>query len=337
MHRTTFYILVIVALAISACSSLPSGGQQTSPTNPEPTQSPLIKVRLPVGYVPNIQFAPLYVAMDKGYFESYGIDLELDYSLETDALTLVGAGELQFAVVSGEQVLLGRAQGLPVVYVMAWYEDYPVVVAAMAEQGIHTPEDLAGKRIGLPGLFGANYIGLRALLSAAGLQESDVTLDSIGFNQVEALVAGQEQAIVGYASNEPVQLRAQGYDIDTILVADYVQLASNGLITNEKTLAENPGLVEGMVKALSLGISDAIENPNAAYTSSLKYIEGLAQADTSVQKEILVTSIEFWTMDPVGFSDPAAWKNMQDLLLEMDLLEEPLDLDKTFTNDYIEE
>ncbi len=83
-----------------------------------------------------------------------------------------------------------------------------MTVVAKSEQGIRTPQDLAGKRIGLPGLFGANYIGLRALLSSAGLAESDVTLDSIGFNQVEALVADQDQAVVGYAANEPIQLRA---------------------------------------------------------------------------------------------------------------------------------
>jgi NitT/TauT family transport system substrate-binding protein len=116
-----------------------------------------------MGYIPNIQYAPFYVAVEKGYFADEGIEIEFDYSFETDGVALVGAGELPFAVVSGEQVLLARAQGLA--------RGVVCVVSAISDLGGREPElninraaDLKGKKIGLPGLFGANYIGLRALL-----------------------------------------------------------------------------------------------------------------------------------------------------------------------------
>ena len=124
------------------------------------------------------------------------MDIEFDYGFETDGVALVGAYELQFAVVSGEQVLLARAQELPVVYVMAWWQDYPVAVTAKSEHGIQTPADLAGKEIGLPGLFGASYIGLRALLDAESIRlELDKATDARGdLNDLRRFIIDEEEA-----------------------------------------------------------------------------------------------------------------------------------------------
>ena len=324
IRRWILFFVLLFSLVLPACSR----------ATPTPTAA-LIHVRLPVGYIPNIQFAPFYVAIDKGYFRQAGIELDLDYSTEIDGVALTGANDVQFAVASGEQVLLARAQNLPVVYVLAWYQNYPVAVASKQSENIHTPQDLKGKRIGIPMLSGASYIGLRALLNAGGLKESDVTLDAIGFNQVEALATDQEQAAVVYVANEPIQLRAQGFDINVMRVADYAQLAANGLITNETTITKNPALVQAMVDATRRGIADVIANPAEAYEISKKYVDTLAQADPTIQKEILSTSIQLWTANTIGQSDPKAWDNMQKVLLDMKLLASPLDVSRAFTNQFI--
>ena len=325
MLRKMICLLILSVLGLSACGR----------PAPSVASGSLVHIKLPVGYIPNIQFAPLYVAIDKGYFKDAGLEIEFDYSLETDAVSLVGANNLQFAVVSGEQVLLARAQGLPIVYTAAWYQQYPVAVVSKAGGGMLKPADLKGRKIGLPGLYGANYIGLDALLFSAGLSEKDVTLDSIGFNQVAALAADQEQAVSVYTTNEPVQLQAQGYKLDEIRVADHVQLASNGLITNEDTIAKHPELVRSMTAAFLKGLADTIADPAGAYTISKKYVPDLAQANESTQKEILSRSIDLWKAPRLGYSDPQAWQNMQDTLLKMGLLKAPLDVNKAFTDQFV--
>ena len=325
MFRKLVLITFGMALVLSACANL-------QPTN---EAGALTHVRLPMGYIPNIQFAPFYVAVEKGYFREAGIELEFDYKFETDGVALVGAGELPFAVVSGEQVLLARAQGLPVTYVAAWYQQNPVSVVAKSELGILVPQDLKGKKIGLPGLFGATYVGLRALLFEAGMSESDVTLDAIGFNQVELVVAGQQDIVVGYAENEPIQLRAQGIAVTEMRVADYVQLASNGILASEKVITEDPELVRAFVGAFLKGLTDTIANPDEAFSMSASSIPNFADLDSDVQKQILETSIEQWKAERLGYSDPQAWENMQNVLLDMGLITEKMDLNKAFTNEFV--
>ena len=322
-----FFLTLLVVLLLSSCGGL-TGSEQTS--------GELTHIRLPMGYIPNVQYAPFYAGVEEGFFAEEGLEIEFDYSYETDGVALVGANELQFSLVSGEQVPIARAEGLPIVYVMAWYGQYPIAVVAKSEQNINSPADLAGKSIALPGLFGANYVGLRALMGYAGLEEKDVILESVGFNQVEVLAADTSEVIVGYVANEPVQLTAQGYDVDLLLVSDYLELVSNGLITNQTTLVEDPELVRRMVSATLKSIQFAVENPDQAYQHCFKYVEGLEDADQEVQMEVMESSLALYQTDPYGYSNPQAWENMQEVLLEMGLMKEHINLSEAYTNDFIQ-
>ena len=325
MFKKLVYLMLGLALSLSACGSSQGGNEAEI----------IRKIKLPMGYIPNIQYAPFYVAVDKGYFAEEGIEIEFDYSFETDGVALVGAGELPFAVASGEQVLLARAQELPVVYAFAWYQQFPISIISAPELNISEPADLKGQKIGLPGLFGANFIGLEAVLFSANLTADDVTMDAIGFNQVEAYASGQTDIVVGYAANEPIVLAAQDFKLNELRVADYVQLTANGIVSNEKTIANEPELVKGMARAFARGIADTIANPDEAYTISLKYVENLKDQDKAVQMQVLETSIEFWQAERIGFSDPQAWENMNNLLVKMELIPAPIDLSKAFTNEFI--
>ncbi len=322
-RKIILFSLVILSLVLTSCAA----GQQTS--------GALTAVKLPLGYVPNVQFAPLYVAIEKGYFKDEGIDVSLDYNMETDSVALMGAGQLQFAIVSGEQVLLGRSKGLPVVYTAAWYSNFPVGVIVDPDKHVTEPADLKGLNIGLPGTYGANYIGLRALLAAGGLKESDVTLNSIGYTQAESFLSGRVDAASIYAANEPVILESQGVPFTLLRVSDYTSLVANGLATNEKTIKDHPELVRGMVRALLHGIADVAANPEESYAISKKYVENLGKADEAVQMAVLEKSMEFWQSDRPGYTDPAAWQNMQDLLMDMGMLEKPVDLSSVYTNDFL--
>ena len=331
MRKLTLWGLVLL-LAV-ACTGAPNTPTVTPPASATGTAAPLRHIRLPMGYIPSVQYAPFYVAVERGYFAAAGIELEFDYSFETNGVQLVGAGELPFAIVSAEQVLLARGQGLPVVYAFAWFQKFPVAIIANADSGITTPADLAGQRLGTPALEGASYIGLLALLAAAGVPPDAVTIEVVGFNQVPALTAKQVDAVVVYTNNEPIRLAAEGQQLNTIQVSDYASLAANGLLTNEDTLANDPELVQGFVTALLHGLQDTIADPTAAYAITKGYVEGLT--DDALEQQVLAATIPLWQSDHLGFSQPAAWETMQPTLLNAGLLAAPQDLAQVYTNPFV--
>ena len=50
---------------------------------------------------------------------------------------------------------------------------------------------------------------------------------------------------------------------------------------------------------------------------------------------MLARSIDLWKADRLGYSNPDAWSNMNDLLVKMGPLPAPLDVSKAFTNDFV--
>lgn len=239
-------------------------------------------------YIPNVQFAPVYVALEKGYFADAGLNVTLQSGDEPDGINLIAANQLQFGFASGEQVIAARAQGRPVKFVYEWFQKYPVGVLVTKESGITTPAELKGKTIGIPGLYGASYTGVTALLAANGLTERDVTLQSIGYSAPQVICVGGVQASVIYVNNEPLQVQDrinQGdcgsvTGITVFPVAAAADMVSNGIVTNEETIANEPELVTTLVTAYDHALRDTIQNPAEAYLLSAKYVDGLPLPDS---------------------------------------------------------
>ena len=316
-------------------SLLVVGGCTSAAPTPTPSASPPLEhIRLPMGYIPNIQFAPFYVAVERGYFAEAGIEVEFDYSFETDGIQLVAAGKLPFTVASGDQVILARAQGLPVVYVTEWWQRFPVAVVALADSGIASPADLVGRRVGIPEMFGASYIGWQALLSANGLPADQINLEAIGYSQVPSLTEGRVDAAVVYANNEPMLLTQEGYDVNLILVADYADLVSNGLVASEQVIRERPELVRAFVRAFLRGVADTLSDPDAAFEISTRYVEGLSD-NAALGKAVLQASLPYWQAEQLGHSDASTWERSLEVMRQAGLLDRSLPVDELFTNAFL--
>jgi NitT/TauT family transport system substrate-binding protein len=283
------------------------------------------------------------VADKQGYYAAEGLKITFDYNFETDVVQRVAQGTVQFGMASGDSVLLARAQGLPIVSVAASSQRFATVFFSKADANIKTPADLKGKSVGIPGHYGASYIGLLALLYANNMKESDLNIQDIGFAQVAALTEDKVQVASGYGNNEPVQLDQQGIKVNLIKVADFYPLASDGIITAEALIAGQPEAVRGFVRATLKGMQDVIANPDAAFATALEYIPELKSADAKtqqLQRKVLQETLPYWQSDAttqqgLGYSDIKNWEATHKFMRDSSLLKSDVDLSKAFTNTFI--
>jgi NitT/TauT family transport system substrate-binding protein len=287
------------------------------------------------------------VALNKGYFTDEGLDVTLKHGIVPDMIKLLGLGDegVNFAVASGDEIIPARLNDIPVKYVMTWYRQYPVAAASIVGKGptLKSPADLKGKIVGVPGPYGSTYTGLLALLKAGGLTLDDITLKSIGFTQIENLTSGQVDVAMVYAANEPVQLKEQGLEVSTLKVADYADLASNGLVTNDQTLKNDPNLVSKVVHATQRGIQETMKDPAAALDEALKQVPEAGGPNKDRQMKVLEETIKL--MNPregdtsaapaLGYSDPKVWSDTQDFLYDAKLITKKGNVEDMFSNLFI--
>ena len=339
-HMCVASLMLVLSLLLVGCvaPTAPAMPSDSTPTAQPAQPAELTRVNLGLGYIPSVQFAPFYVARDKGYFTDQGLDVQFQHGIETDFLQLVGVDQMQFAVGSGEQVILGRAQGLPLTYVLAWYQEFPVAVMSLAEKGLDTPKSLEGQRVGIPGLYGASLVAWKALVHAAGIDESKVTLESIGFTQAAAVSQGRVDAALDYVVNGPVQLRLAGQDVNVMRVSDYIDLPSNGLITNDGTLAENPELVQKMTNALLDAIRYTLANPDEAFAISLQAVPEAGGENEIANRAIFDASLALWRTGEaeIGRSDPVAWKEASEFMRLVGLIDDEVPVEGIFTNQFVD-
>lgn len=287
----------VLALILAACQQQPAASSSPS------AAAELRPVTLLLGFRPDVQFAPFYVAQREGFYADAGLEVTIEHQPAPDVQRLVASGDAEFGVADATDVMIARTQEIPIKYVSTLYQAFPVALIGAAADVPAEPSGLAGMSIGTPGRFGSSWHALLALLDAGGLTADDVTIREYPqFNQVDGFSNGDVELITGFRNNEPLRLEARGVEVGLLTVDDIAPLPGPGVIVGDDLLADDPDLVRAFVDATAAAQAAVIADPGLGFAAAEASVPAIAE-DPEVAMAVLDATVELWEGD--GFADGA--------------------------------
>lgn len=159
------------------------------------------KVTVLLDWFVNPDHAPLYVALEKGFFAKQGLEVEMIApSNPNDPPKLVAAGKADIAVSYQHQHQMQVDQGLPLVRIATVVATPLNSLVVLQDGPIQSIADLKGKTIGYS-VGGFETVLLKVMLEKEGLKLSDVKLVNVNFSLSPSLFSGQVDAVIGAFRN----------------------------------------------------------------------------------------------------------------------------------------
>ncbi len=268
------------------------------------------------------QFAGYYAAQELGYYKAAGLDVQIK-PLEPgqDVLQEVISGKAQFG--SGTtSLLIAKQDGAPVVVLAAIFQHSPYVLIARQfkpDQSIH---DLSGRPILLRRLSDELLVYLRR----EKISESSIKSSVPGMNTVEELKRGTVDAISGYISNEPYQLKKARFAYQIYSPrSDGIDLYGDNLFTSKEMLNNAPERVARFREASIQGWEYVLSHPQEAIALVQKYAPNestekilfeMAQINPLIRSDLV----------SVGYMNEGRWQHAVEIYQEAGALNANFDL-----------
>ena len=317
---------VIIIFGLSACGK----------TEPD-------KITIVLDWTPNTNHTGIFVAEANGYFKDAGLNVEIVQPPEGGATALVASGKAQFGV-SFQDTLAPAFIGdnpVPVTAVAAVIQHNTSGIISRKGEGMDTPKGLEGKKYATWDLD-VEKETIRDVMKADGGNFDLVELiPSTVTDEVSALKSGSVDAIWIFYAWAGIACQTAGLETDYFEFADInpvFDYYTPVIIGNNDWLSENPETAKAFIEALSKGYTYSVENHKEAADILMN-----AAPELKSNSELVYASQEYLASEYIsdaskwGEFDPERWSAFYEWLNENNLLEEKLDPDFGFTNDYLPE
>lgn len=345
---------LVVALALAACGPAHPSAPSSSPFAPgaRPSGAPIVskgrcatnRAAGTITYLTGFQWEASVGILDPIAAKAEGFYADLCLSVDL----VPGTGD---PAASGQLVAAGKATltelGSPddAIHDLAGSPSIPVdAVATYGNTTIDTLltmpsvtnlRDLDGKTLGYKGAMPPD---VTAMLENAGVKITSLKEISVGYDPT-ILPRGEVQALTAYKSNEPIQLKDDGYKVRQWDPAKFgLKGAFNVLDVNRSWAKAHPAALEDFLRATFKAFYYCRQHAHVCVEAAAKYQAGYPVRQ-NVQRWQVESGIVMKTLlagHGVGYQDVAQWQPEYDLLKHYHLVDRSVDLASIIDPSYVD-
>jgi ABC-type nitrate/sulfonate/bicarbonate transport system substrate-binding protein len=325
---------MVLVLSLAILFSFTACNQQDA----EIEEADLEQITFTLDWFPNTNHTGVYVAEELGYFYEAGLDVEIIQPGESTAEQLVAADSAQFGISYQESVTFARAQDIPIVSVASVIQHNTSGFASLASKGIESPADFEGKKYGGWGsdIEDATIAYLMEQYGADPSTVENVTIGDVDF--FAASESGEVDFTWVFEGWTGIEAELNGYELNYIDLgkeAEVFDYYTPVIITSEKNIEDNTEMVEAFMDAVLRGYEYAINNPEEAAEILIQYVPELDAELVKTSQVFLSKNYQadanYW-----GEQKTSVWENYTNWLFENGFIEEDIDVNEAFTNQFVE-
>jgi NitT/TauT family transport system substrate-binding protein len=286
------------------------------------------------------EYAPLFVALDKGYYAAEGLDIVLaEGSGAETVVKMIGVATDKIAYGPATVVPEAVEKGLPVQVVAVYQPEVPIALVSFPEIPLKTPKDLEGRTLGLS--IGETFANL--LQPFAKINKFDLSkVNTVQMNssaRASQFMARKIDVTSLYLSNElPLFERRAGVKLNVLKIADFgLKVLGAAFLVNADYANSNPGIIKRLLRGTAAGYEDAKRDYKGAADIMAKYMA--LRTDHDILQQQVKATMES-TPDPggrpIGWQSDEAWKSNLKLFREVNLIKEIKDPHSYYTNKYFQ-
>jgi ABC-type nitrate/sulfonate/bicarbonate transport system substrate-binding protein len=292
------------------------------------------RTTLLLNWYANPYHTPIFAAQRLGYYQEEGIKLAiLEPSDPSDVTEIVGAGHVNIGVKAMIHTLAARGvKGYKVTSVGTLLDEPPTGLIALKSSGIHSFQDIVGKRVGYIGEFGKIIIDDLAKL--AGIDPSSYETVRIGMNVTDAICRGIIDTGIGFHNFQRIELEhLRGETVflrlDQLAGLGCCCFCSIQFIVPEFMLAQ-PELIQGFLRATQRGAAYTTEYPDEAYEL---LCQAKPQLRTAMYQAIFMRTLPFFSRTLLNVERD--WNKVASYGRHLQIINKTFDVSTTYTNEFL--